>query len=209
MHASTGFRLDVVGLGPARPCSPNRLYFHLAYALNVSNLTTRSDIGPARAGPSAEVTVSRAWLLTRTIPKPCSRIRSETRARWGEEPDVDPEQSKTPATNMASSPVLTCVGGEGADKSTSKLTERWIRARPPVARRARRTKRTKQDWRSTARVPNGIAAIHRRCGLAVATDSECKNIPKVSGNWTARNSEGKVSEPLLFPLALLWGQCER
>ena len=47
-------------------------------------------------------------------PKLC--IRSKVRARRGEEPDVDPEQSRTPTPSMASFPAPTNkVNDEGAD----------------------------------------------------------------------------------------------
>ncbi|KAF8261891.1 PRP1 splicing factor, partial [Lactarius quietus] len=64
-----------------------------------SGFTTRSDIGPAREGPSAEVV-------------------AEAQARRGEEPDVDPEQVQDPDNEYG---LLAGTTYEADDEEADKI----------------------------------------------------------------------------------------
>jgi pre-mRNA-processing factor 6 len=64
------------------------------YSCSASGFTTRSDIGPAREGPSAEVI---AYVQFPPQPSYCAQfICSEAQARRGEEAEVDPDQFQDP-----------------------------------------------------------------------------------------------------------------
>lgn len=61
---------------------------------SASGFTTRSDIGPAREGPSAETIA--CVLSTTLLSKQTDRFHREAQARRGEEQEVDPDQFQDP-----------------------------------------------------------------------------------------------------------------
>lgn len=74
--------------------------YHLDWLMNnlyrrASGFTTRSDIGPAREGPSAEV-IAYVKFFTLTHPFFFHCFLSEAQERRGEEVTVDPEQFQDP-----------------------------------------------------------------------------------------------------------------
>lgn len=69
-------------------------FFAAHSCFSASGFTTRSDIGPAREGPSAETIAC----VTSSLPS-CTtldRFHREAQAKRGEEPDIDSEQFQDP-----------------------------------------------------------------------------------------------------------------
>lgn len=107
---------------------------HLITSLySASGFTTRSDIGPAREGPSAEtiayVIFCRVW--------PCSLFHvfnSEAQAKRGEEPEVDSEQFQDPDNEYG---LFNGMKYEEDDKEADKIYE-TVDRNMDARRRARR-----------------------------------------------------------------------
>ncbi|KAF8271613.1 PRP1 splicing factor, N-terminal-domain-containing protein [Lactarius quietus] len=129
-----------------------------------SGFTTRSDIGPAREGPSAEVI-------------------AEAQARRGEEPDVDPEQFQDPDNEYG---LFAGTTYEADDEEADKIYEQ-VDQTMDSRRRARREAREEAELAKhraeRPKLQQQFADLKR--GLAVVTDSEWENIPEV-GNLTRR-----------------------
>ena len=164
------------------PCFPIRPYFVLTYIPSASGFTTRSDIGPAREGPSAEVIacvdLHSAHDLTL---KPC--IRSEAQARRGEEPDVDPEQFQDPDNEYG---LFAGTTYEADDEEADKIYEqvdRTMDSRRRTRREAREEAELAKHRAERPKLQQQFADLKR--GLSVVTDSEWENIPEV-GNLTRR-----------------------
>ncbi|KAG9080350.1 hypothetical protein FRC06_006755 [Ceratobasidium sp. 370] len=152
---------------------PNRLAFLTQTApasyvaglgRGASGFTTRSDIGPAREGPSAEVI-------------------AEAQARRGEEVEVDPESIQDPdnETGLFAGTVY-----EADDEEADRIYEA-VDSKMDERRKARREAREKQEHEefraSRPKLQAQFADLKR--GLAAVTDSEWESLPEV-GNLTGK-----------------------
>lgn len=153
----------------------------LKYSVSASGFTTRSDIGPAREGPSAEViayVTSHLMLLLTLI-----HVRSEAQARRGEEPDVDPDQFQDPDNEYG---LFAGTTYEADDEEADKIYEqvdRTMDSRRRTRREAREEAELVKHRAERPKLQQQFADLKR--GLAVVTDAEWENIPDV-GNLTRR-----------------------
>lgn len=167
----------------APPYSPIRSNFFLTFNPSASGFTTRSDIGPAREGPSAEVIAYVAVHSHHPSLHLISCIRSEAQARRGEEPDVDPEQFQDPDNEYG---LFAGTTYEADDEEADKIYEqvdRTMDARRRARREAREEAELAKHRAERPKLQQQFADLKR--GLAVVTDSEWENIPEV-GNLTRR-----------------------
>ncbi|KAI0291955.1 PRP1 splicing factor, N-terminal-domain-containing protein [Russula brevipes] len=121
-----------------------------------SGFTTRSDIGPAREGPSAEVI-------------------AEAQAKRGEEPDVDPDQFQDPDNEYG---LFAGTTYEADDEEADKIYEqvdRTMDSRRRARREAREESELAKHRAERPKLQQQFADLKR--GLAVVTDSEWENIP--------------------------------
>ncbi|KAL1708674.1 PRP1 splicing factor, N-terminal-domain-containing protein [Schizophyllum commune] len=129
-----------------------------------SGFTTRSDIGPAREGPSAEVI-------------------AEAQARRGEEPDVDPEQFQDPDNEFG---LFAGTTYEADDEEADRIYEKVDEAMD-ARRRARRCAQEQAELAKQRaerpKIQQQFADLKR--GLSAVTDSEWENLPEV-GNLTRK-----------------------
>ncbi|KAF9005928.1 PRP1 splicing factor, N-terminal-domain-containing protein [Cyathus striatus] len=129
-----------------------------------SGFTTRSDIGPAREGPSAEVI-------------------AEAQARRGEDVEVDPEQFQDPDNEYG---LFAGTTYEQDDEEADKIYEMVDHAMDS-RRRARREAQEKIELEKhraeRPKIQQQFADLKR--GLAAVTDAEWENIPD-GGNLTRR-----------------------
>jgi pre-mRNA-processing factor 6 len=161
----------------AHPYSPIRL---LTYIPSASGFTTRSDIGPAREGPSAEVIACVGFSLALFF---TLISRSEAQARRGEEPDVDPEQFQDPDNEYG---LFAGTTYEADDEEADKIydqVDRTMDSRRRARREAREEAEMAKHRAERPKLQQQFADLKR--GLAVVTDSEWENIPEV-GNLTRR-----------------------
>ncbi|KAJ2987881.1 hypothetical protein NUW54_g9292 [Trametes sanguinea] len=129
-----------------------------------SGFTTRSDIGPAREGPSAEVI-------------------AEAQARRGEEPEIDPDQFQDPDNEFG---LFAGTTYEADDEEADRIYEQ-VDKNMDARRRARREARENEElakYRAeNPKIQQQFADLKR--GLAVVTDEEWESIPEV-GNLTRK-----------------------
>ncbi|KAJ8508012.1 hypothetical protein ONZ45_g9676 [Pleurotus djamor] len=129
-----------------------------------SGFTTRSDIGPAREGPSAEVI-------------------AEAQARRGEEAEVDPDQFQDPDNEYG---LFAGTTYEQDDEEADKIYEQ-VDVAMDARRRARREVREQEElakYRAERpKIQQQFSDLKR--GLSSVTDDEWENIPEV-GNLTRR-----------------------
>jgi pre-mRNA-processing factor 6 len=153
----------------------------LKYRASASGFTTRSDIGPAREGPSAEVI---AYVISHSRPLLIlTHLRSEAQAKRGEEPDVDPDQFQDPDNEYG---LFAGTTYEADDEEADKIYEqvdRTMDSRRRARREAREESELAKHRAERPKLQQQFADLKR--GLAVVTDSEWENIPDV-GNLTRR-----------------------
>ncbi|TRM66208.1 PRP1 splicing factor, N-terminal-domain-containing protein [Schizophyllum amplum] len=129
-----------------------------------SGFTTRSDIGPAREGPSAEVI-------------------AEAQARRGEEQEVDPEQFQDPDNEFG---LFAGTTYEADDEEADRIYEKVDDAMD-ARRRARRCAQEQIEMAKhraeRPKIQQQFADLKR--GLSAVTDSEWENLPEV-GNLTRK-----------------------
>ncbi|CAE6448853.1 unnamed protein product [Rhizoctonia solani] len=152
---------------------PNRLAFLTQTApasyvaglgRGASGFTTRSDIGPAREGPSAEVI-------------------AEAQARRGEEVEIDPEALQDPdnETGLFAGTVYE-ADDEEADRIYEAVDNKMDERRK--ARREAREKEEQEEFRvSRPKLQQQFADLKR--GLATVSDAEWESLPEV-GNLTGK-----------------------
>ncbi|OBZ68819.1 Pre-mRNA-processing factor 6 [Grifola frondosa] len=129
-----------------------------------SGFTTRSDIGPAREGPSAEVI-------------------AEAQARRGEEPEIDPDQFQDPDNEYG---LFAGTTYEADDEEADKiydLVDQNMDARRRARREALENEELARHRAERPKIQQQFADLKR--GLAVVTDEEWENIPEV-GNLTRK-----------------------
>ncbi|ESK96430.1 mrna splicing factor (prp1 zer1) [Moniliophthora roreri MCA 2997] len=147
-----------------------------------SGFTTRSDIGPAREGPSAEVI-------------------AEAQARRGEEPDVDPEQFQDPDNEYG---LFAGTAYEQDDEEADKIYES-VDAAMDARRRARREAQEQAElakYRAERpKIQQQFSDLKR--GLSAVTDEEWESIPEV-GNLT-RRKRPKYERSFVVPDSVLVG----
>ncbi|TFY64399.1 hypothetical protein EVG20_g5958 [Dentipellis fragilis] len=129
-----------------------------------SGFTTRSDIGPAREGPSAEVI-------------------AEAQARRGEEAEVEPEQFQDPDNEYG---LFAGTTYEADDEEADKIYD-FVDQNMDARRRARREAREEAEMAKhraeRPKLQQQFADLKR--GLSVVTDEEWESIPEV-GNLTRK-----------------------
>ncbi|KAJ3905092.1 PRP1 splicing factor, N-terminal-domain-containing protein [Lentinula edodes] len=129
-----------------------------------SGFTTRSDIGPAREGPSAEVI-------------------AEAQARRGEEAEVDPEQFQDPDNEYG---LFAGTAYEQDDEEADKIYEAVdaaMDARRKARREAQEQAQLAKHRAERPKIQQQFADLKR--GLSAVTDEEWESIPEV-GNLTKR-----------------------
>lgn len=129
-----------------------------------SGFTTRSDIGPAREGPSAE-----------TI--------AEAQAKRGEEPEIDSEQFQDPDNEYG---LFAGTTYEADDEEADKIYEavdRNMDARRRARREAHENEELSKYRAERPKIQQQFVDLKR--GLAVITDEEWESIPDV-GNLTRK-----------------------
>ncbi|KAJ7774274.1 PRP1 splicing factor, N-terminal-domain-containing protein [Mycena maculata] len=147
-----------------------------------SGFTTRSDIGPAREGPSAEVI-------------------AEAQARRGEEAEVDPEQFQDPDNEYGLFAGTTYEqDDEEADKIYQQVDEA-MDARRRARREAQEQIEMAKHRAERPKIQQQFADLKR--GLSAVTDEEWENIPEV-GNLT-RKKRRKVERSFAVPDSVLVG----
>ncbi|CAA7269716.1 unnamed protein product [Cyclocybe aegerita] len=151
-----------------------------------SGFTTRSDIGPAREGPSAEVI-------------------AEAQARRGEEPDVDPSQFQDPDNEYG---LFAGTTYEQDDEEADKVYEQVDEAMDS-RRRARREVAEKDQMQKLRaerpKIQQQFADLKR--GLSVVTDEEWENLPEV-GNLT-RKKRKREERSFVIPDSVIVGDRSR
>ncbi|KAL4073169.1 PRP1 splicing factor, N-terminal-domain-containing protein [Scleroderma yunnanense] len=147
-----------------------------------SGFTTRSDIGPAREGPSAE-----------TI--------AEAQAKRGEEPEIDSEQFQDPDNEYG---LFAGMKYEEDDKEADKIYEavdRNMDARRRARREAREDEELAKHRAERPKIQQQFADLKR--GLSDITDSEWESIPEV-GNLT-RKKRRKDERTFVVPDSIIVG----
>lgn len=147
-----------------------------------SGFTTRSDIGPAREGPSAEVI-------------------AEAQAKRGEEVEVDPEQFQDPDNEYG---LFAGTTYEQDDEEADKIYEQVDEAMDS-RRKARREAQEKLELEKhraeRPKIQQQFADLKR--GLSAVTDEEWENIPEV-GNLT-RKKRRREERSFVVPDSVLVG----
>ncbi|KAF7978663.1 hypothetical protein HWV62_45188 [Athelia sp. TMB] len=147
-----------------------------------SGFTTRSDIGPAREGPSAEVV-------------------AEAQAKRGEEAEVDPEQYQDPDNEVG---LFAGTTYEQDDEEADKIYD-TVDENMDARRRARREAREKIEMdrhrAERPKIQQQFADLKR--GLSAVTDEEWENIPEV-GNLT-RKKRRREERAFAVPDSVLVG----
>ncbi|KAJ7283920.1 PRP1 splicing factor, N-terminal-domain-containing protein [Mycena rebaudengoi] len=147
-----------------------------------SGFTTRSDIGPAREGPSAEVI-------------------AEAQARRGEEAEVDPEQFQDPDNEYGLFAGTTYEqDDEEADNIYQKVDEA-MDARRRARREAQEQIELAKHRAERPKIQQQFADLKR--GLSAVTDEEWENIPEV-GNLT-RKKRRREERSFAVPDSVLVG----
>ncbi|KAF7313596.1 TPR-REGION domain-containing protein [Mycena chlorophos] len=147
-----------------------------------SGFTTRSDIGPARDGPSAEVI-------------------AEAQARRGEEAEVDPDQFQDPDNEYGLFAGTTYEqDDEEADKIYQQVDDA-MDARRKARREAREAVELAQHRAERPKIQQQFADLKR--GLSAVTDEEWETLPEV-GNLT-RKKRRKQERTYAVPDSVLVG----
>ncbi|KIJ13039.1 hypothetical protein PAXINDRAFT_181390 [Paxillus involutus ATCC 200175] len=147
-----------------------------------SGFTTRSDIGPAREGPSAEAV-------------------AEAQARRGEEPEVDPEQFQDPDNEYG---LFAGTTYEQDDEEADKIydaVDQSMDSRRRARREARENEELVQHRAERPKIQQQFADLKR--GLSVVTDQEWESIPEV-GNLT-RKKRRKNERTFVVPDSVIVG----
>ncbi|THG98949.1 hypothetical protein EW026_g3320 [Hermanssonia centrifuga] len=147
-----------------------------------SGFTTRSDIGPAREGPSADVV-------------------AEAQARRGEEAEVDPEQFQDPDNEYG---LFAGTTYEADDEEADQIYEQVdqnMDARRRARREARENAELAKHRAERPKIQQQFADLKR--GLSVVTDEEWENIPEV-GNLT-RKKRKRDERSFVVPDSVLVG----
>ncbi|EGN93902.1 hypothetical protein SERLA73DRAFT_97278 [Serpula lacrymans var. lacrymans S7.3] len=147
-----------------------------------SGFTTRSDIGPAREGPSAEVV-------------------AEAQAKRGEEPDIDPEQFQDPDNEYG---LFAGTTYEQDDEEADRIYEsvdQNMDGRRRVRREAREDTELAKHRAERPKIQQQFADLKR--GLSVVTDEEWESIPEV-GNLT-RKKRRKDERTFVVPDSVIVG----
>ncbi|KAG6902409.1 hypothetical protein C0995_000335 [Termitomyces sp. Mi166 len=129
-----------------------------------SGFTTRSDIGPAREGPSAEVI-------------------AEAQAKRGEESEIDPEQFQDPDNEYG---LFAGTTYEQDDEEADKIYEavdQAMDARRKARREAQEQAELAKHRAERPKIQQQFADLKR--GLSAVTDTEWENLPEV-GNLTRK-----------------------
>ncbi|KAL5524399.1 PRP1 [Sanghuangporus sanghuang] len=147
-----------------------------------SGFTTRSDIGPAREGPSAEAI-------------------AEAQARRGEEPEYDPDQFQDPDNEVG---LFAGMTYEADDEEADQIYE-MVDQNMDARRRARREKREAGELArlraERPKIQQQFADLKR--GLSSVTDEEWENLPEV-GNLT-RKKRKRDERSFVVPDSVLVG----
>ncbi|KAF9052133.1 PRP1 splicing factor, N-terminal-domain-containing protein [Panaeolus papilionaceus] len=148
-----------------------------------SGFTTRSDIGPAREGPSAEVV-------------------AEAQAKRGEEPEIDPDQFQDPDNEYG---LFVGTAYEQDDEEADKIYEKVDIAMDS----RRRAKREAQEQVELAKLRQERPKIQQQFadlkrGLSSVTDSEWENLPEV-GNLTRKKRRKDFERTYVVPDSVLVG----
>ncbi|KAF8876396.1 PRP1 splicing factor, N-terminal-domain-containing protein [Infundibulicybe gibba] len=147
-----------------------------------SGFTTRSDIGPAREGPSAEVI-------------------AEAQAKRGEEAEVDPEQFQDPDNEYGLFAGTTYEqDDEEADKIYDQVDEA-MDSRRRARREAQENLELAKHRAERPKIQQQFADLKR--GLSSVTDEEWENIPEV-GNLT-RKKRRREERSFVVPDSVLVG----
>ncbi|KIP06848.1 hypothetical protein PHLGIDRAFT_72114 [Phlebiopsis gigantea 11061_1 CR5-6] len=151
-----------------------------------SGFTTRSDIGPAREGPSAEVV-------------------AEAQARRGEEAEYDPDQFQDPDNEVG---LFAGTTYEADDEEADKIYEQ-VDENMDARRRRRRYARENEELAKVRaerpKIQQQFADLKR--GLSVVTDEEWESIPEV-GNLT-RKKRKRDERSFVVPDSVLVGDRSR
>ncbi|KAJ3553871.1 hypothetical protein NM688_g3392 [Phlebia brevispora] len=151
-----------------------------------SGFTTRSDIGPAREGPSAE-----------TI--------AEAQMRRGEEPDIDPDQFQDPDNEYGLFAGTTYEADDEEADLIYEQVDKNMDARRRRRREARENEELAKHRAERPKIQQQFADLKR--GLAIVTDEEWENIPEV-GNLT-RKKRKKDERSFVVPDSVLVGDRSR
>ncbi|KAJ7117354.1 PRP1 splicing factor, N-terminal-domain-containing protein [Mycena crocata] len=147
-----------------------------------SGFTTRSDIGPAREGPSAEVI-------------------AEAQARRGEEAEVDPEQFQDPDNEYGLFAGTTYEQDDEEADKIYQLVDEAMDARRRARREAQEQIEMAKHRAERPKIQQQFADLKR--GLSAVTDEEWENIPEV-GNLT-RKKRRKAERSFAVPDSVLVG----
>ncbi|EPQ56815.1 hypothetical protein GLOTRDRAFT_115025 [Gloeophyllum trabeum ATCC 11539] len=135
-----------------------------------SGFTTRSDIGPAREGPSEEVI-------------------AEAKRKRGEDEEVDPDQFQDPDNEYG----LFASGTYEADDEEADMIYDSVDRNMDARRRARREAREQEELAKARaerpKLQQQFADLKR--GLSAVTDEEWESIPEV-GNLTRRKRRREI-----------------
>ncbi|KZP07498.1 hypothetical protein FIBSPDRAFT_875426 [Athelia psychrophila] len=147
-----------------------------------SGFTTRSDIGPAREGPSAEVV-------------------ADAQNKRGEEAEVDPEQYQDPDNEVG---LFAGTTYEQDDEEADKIYD-MVDENMDARRRQRREAREKVEMdrhrAERPKIQQQFADLKR--GLSAVTDEEWESIPEV-GNLT-RKKRRREERSFVVPDSVLVG----
>ncbi|KAJ7228908.1 PRP1 splicing factor, N-terminal-domain-containing protein [Mycena pura] len=173
------------------PNQPNKLAFlsmpaPASYVAGLgrgaSGFTTRSDIGPARDGPSAEVI-------------------AEAQARRGEEAEVDPEQFQDPDNEYGLFAGTTYEQDDEEADNIYQQVDDAMDARRKARREAREQVELAKHRAERPKIQQQFADLKR--GLSSVTDEEWESIPEV-GNLT-RKKRRKQERTFAVPDSILVG----
>ncbi|KAJ3510189.1 hypothetical protein NLJ89_g4824 [Agrocybe chaxingu] len=147
-----------------------------------SGFTTRSDIGPAREGPSAEVV-------------------AEAQARRGEEPDVDLAQFQDPDNEYGLFAGTTYEQDDEEADKIYELVDEAMDSRRRARREAAERAQLQKLRAERPKIQQQFADLKR--GLSVVTDEEWENLPEV-GNLT-RKKRKKEERSFVVPDSVIVG----
>ncbi|KAJ2928272.1 hypothetical protein H1R20_g8821, partial [Candolleomyces eurysporus] len=149
-----------------------------------SGFTTRSDIGPAREGPSEEVI-------------------AEARAKRGEEEQPDPEQFQDPDNEYG---LFAGMTYEADDEEADRIYEQVddaMDSRRKIRREAREQDELSKHRAERPKIQQQFADLKR--GLSSVTDEEWESIPEV-GNLTRRKKRrGENDRTYVVPDSVIVG----
>ncbi|TDL17207.1 hypothetical protein BD410DRAFT_730230 [Rickenella mellea] len=151
-----------------------------------SGFTTRSDIGPAREGPSAEVV-------------------AEAQAKRGEEAEFDPEQFQDPDNEVG---LFAGTAYEADDEEADKIYDQVdnnMDARRRARREAREASELAKHRAERPKIQQQFADLKR--GLSAVSDAEWENIPEV-GNLTRRKRK-REDRTFVVPDSILVGDRQK